>query len=527
MPNEVRRQHRPGHPRLTAGGGGWTLRTAHPKPLITNKNEASQCLVGYQRGVVTWGGVAVAKRDMRWLEQRRQTWYAVLYVPTPVQPVLGKKLRKSLGTRDLMEAHRKRFGVLAEFRKQIEDAARGAPAGSAMDDLTATAIRLREDHERMKRGEPVPGSGWDEAEGPEAFHRDHITDWAEQAGKRHGAEAGSTLRRLALGEATPLMLHVPDWLHEGGVKGPFEPGTKVQHERTLAELVGWMKQAKLAPTVEAVDRRAAGRFVTECLARSGRQGKTIARIVSSCRSYWTYLLRKGIAPGDKNPWDNQAPHKGSLKGVSEDTERAFDEAEMRRLLAGPADAELGDLMRVAALSGMRIEEICLLKVRDCAEAVFNIRKSKTKAGIRKVPIHPALAAIVASRSKGKDPKAYLFHEAGPLKAGHKRSAAVSKRFGHYRQRDGVSVHEAAEGKRRSLVNFHSFRRWFITEATRAGQPLRLVEQLVGHQPQGMTMGVYFGGDLPEQLRACVEAVTLPSGPAGTAHEAPEKPAKAA
>lgn len=454
-------------------------------------------------------------RDTRWMELRRQGWYAVAYVPAPLHGVLGKKLRRSLGTRDLKIAQRERLSVLAEFRKRIEEAARGEPSGR--DGTMEEALRWRSALETARLEDAEARGGEDEDRA--SIIEDLIYDQGEKLARQGGA--GATFAAVATGRGTPILLHVPDWLHEGGQQGAFEARTKVQHERTLTELAEWMKRAKLAPTIEALGRREAGRFVTECLANSGRQGKTIARIVSCCRSYWAFLLRKGIAPGERNPWDGQAPPKGSLKGISEETERAFTDDEMRRLLAGPADAELADLMRVAALTGMRIEEIYRLEVRDCANGLFDIRRSKTKAGIRRVPIHAALAGIVARRSKDKAPKAYLFDEAGPLKPGRERSMTASKRFGNYRKRGGVAVDEVAEGKRRSLVNFHSFRRWFITAATRAEQPERVVQQVVGHKAQGMTMGVYFGGDLPERLRACIDAVSLP-GPHSAAEGASER-----
>ena len=74
----------------------------------------------------------------------------------------------------------------------------------------------------------------------------------------------------------------------------------------------------------------------------------------------------------------------------------------------------------------------------------------------------------------------------------------------------MGVHERKEGRRRSRVNFHSFRRWFITAAIQAGQPTRVVQQVVGHRLSGMTEGVYFGGDTMDAKRACVEAVALPA-----------------
>ena len=73
--------------------------------------------------------------------------------------------------------------------------------------------------------------------------------------------------------------------------------------------------------------------------------------------------------------------------------------------------------------------------------------------------------------------------------------------------------ETREGRRRSLTNFHSTRRWFITEAERAGVPEVTVSAVVGHEEaraKGFTFGAYSGGPSGAQRRAVVEAVRLPS-----------------
>jgi integrase len=270
-----------------------------------------------------------------------------------------------------------------------------------------------------------------------------------------------------------------------------------------------MRSEKLTPTVEAIDRKAAGRYVTH-LGKAGLDRKTVQRKVSACRSYWTWLGRKGHVPDDdRTPWDRQAPPKAAASGHDEDDKRPFTDAEVVSLLNGQADPEIADLMRVAALSGMRLEEVYRLRVRDCEGGVFNIRIAKTKAGKRKVPIHPDLTAIVARRVKGKEPTGYVFHEPDALAVKWERSMAVSKRFGRYRQT--VGVHDRPGDKESSLVDFHSFRRWFITDAIHRGQPEYVVRQVVGHALQGVTMGVYLGKALPPRLRECVEAVRLPAG----------------
>lgn len=436
------------------------------------------------------------------IEQRKQAWLAVMDVPRALHPILGKQLVQSLKTRVKAEAQARSRRVFAEMQERI-DAARRPPGDAVMGE----ADQWRESVMAARAGETVVSGPAAGDEDQEAFLQDLIADRREAIAERHGDTRARSFAAVAMGKAMPLQRHIEDWLREGGQKGSYEERTKGGLRRTLGELEGWMTKAKLPPTVEAIDRRQAGRFVSECLVQSGRQPKTVTSIVSACRSYWTFLIRKGLVDGDRNPWDGQAPPKGAFKGTAEEQERAFTDAEVSRLLDGPADEELADLMRVGALSGMRLDEAYRLEVRDCDDGLFNVRRAKTKAGERRVPIHPALSVIVARRVKDKGRTEFLFHEPGPRKAGRERSMAASKRFGYYRKREGVN--ETAEGKRRGLVNFHSYRRWFITAAIRAGQPERVVQQVVGHKQQGVTMGVYFGGDLADTLRACVEAVNLP------------------
>jgi integrase len=134
---------------------------------------------------------------------------------------------------------------------------------------------------------------------------------------------------------------------------------------------------------------------------------------------------------------------------------------------------------------------------------------KTPASRRMVPIHSAVWPMVEARILQKLQDAFLFHELGPApKPGRQRSMPISKAFGRYRV--SVGVDDRREGQRRSLTNFHSFRRCFVTLAEQAGIPESTIKSVVGHKRQGMTFGVYSGGPSLEQRRACVEAVQLPN-----------------
>ena len=258
--------------------------------------------------------------------------------------------------------------------------------------------------------------------------------------------------------------------------------------------------------METFTKRVAGRYVTETIVSKEVDPATGNRWISAASAYWRWMgKRAGI---ETNPWQGQSLTKrpARLDG-GERAKRPLTDPEVLALLDGSPDAELADLIRVAALSGMRLEEVYRLTVADCADGWFRVRVSKTAAGVRRVPIHSGLADIVAQRCANKEPGTYLFHEAGPAREGRERSMAVSKRFGSYRQKLGV--HERAEGRRASAVDFHSLRRWFVTTARNAGQDRAMVAAVVGREAGNITDDVYSSGPSNALKRAVVEAVRLP------------------
>ncbi len=238
------------------------------------------------------------------------------------------------------------------------------------------------------------------------------------------------------------------------------------------------------PTIEAVTKPVAGRYVTD-MVTEGTDRKTANRKISAVSAYWRWLLKRTTA--EVNPWSGQSLSKAAVAtgGIPK---RTFTDAELTTLLNGGPDPELLDAILVAALSGMRIEEAYRLTVADTVDGWFNIRDSKTRAGIRRVPIHTSLGPLMTRRQSGKPATAYLFHEAGRLRDGYERSMPASKRFGHYRKRVGVDERE--QGRRQSNIDFHSLRRWFITQARNAGIDRATVAAVVGHEAGNITDDVY-------------------------------------
>lgn len=455
--------------------------------------------------------------DTRWLEQRWRGWYAVKDVPRSLRAVIGKKrLLKSLDTRDLHVAIARRHAALAEFQREIDEATRGDQHDPRIDEARAIKATL----DAINRGDPATIgqfrgeiAEFDERTGQErllspqeqareivqsALHDRLETLW--QSGKT--AEA-NLLGGIVQGTAEPLRLYVGAWISEGGSRGPVTVRTARQYRSDLAEFEAWLRKDGHAPTIQAVTKAVAGRYVTAIM-RDGMNRKTANRKISAVSSYWRWLTKRTAI--ETNPWTEQSLSKATKPGTPK-AKRPYTDDELKALLGGKTDAEMADLIRVAALSGMRIEEVYRLSVADCAGGWFSVKRAKTTAGIRDVPIHSALAAIIARRTQGKPNGAFLFHEAGPApKPGRERSMPVSKRFGRYRRSCGVT--DKLEGARQDRIDFHSLRRWFITKA-RQGTDVRTVQDIVGHEPGNITDSLYSGGPTDDAKRACVEAVRLP------------------
>jgi integrase len=242
-------------------------------------------------------------------------------------------------------------------------------------------------------------------------------------------------------------------------------------------------------------------------AGNGRSPVTMKKYFSRLSIYWQWLLQREHV--EINPW--QDVKRPADTNPHDEKERPFTREEMIDLLNGPASRSLHDLMRIGALTGARLDAIVCLTVKDCQDGLFMFKPQKKEPAPRAVPIHSDLQAIVAARVAGKSEGDDLFPEWPPPKSStslRERSFKASNAFTAYRR--SVGVDDCVEGKRRSLVNFHSFRRWFITEAERAGQPEHIIAAVVGHKRPGMTLGRYSSGPAIEQARACVEAVKLPS-----------------
>jgi integrase len=316
-------------------------------------------------------------------------------------------------------------------------------------------------------------------------------------------QLATSYMRVATGIGTPLKLHYPEYVAQLSLNRR----TIADDQRGIDYLMAWCVKNGVKDDLSSISTKIAKQFATDLPAlANGIAARTVLKYITRLAQYWKYLAYKEIH--DENPWlavvvkVEETPH--------EEEERAFTNEEVQTLLLGNAAQEMHDLMMIAALTGARLDVIVDLKVGDTAKGAFKFKPQKREKSSRYVPIHPSLADIVERRTKGKDATDEFFPEfPGPKKETslRERSFKASNEFTAYRRRCGVD--ERIPGRRRSLVNFHSFRRWFITEAERANVRPELISALVGHKRSGMTLGRYSEGPEMKAARRAIAAVKLP------------------
>ena len=432
-------------------------------------------------------------------------WRVTVPVPRHLHAKLGTRLKRPLRTDSLAVANQLKWPIVNEFKHLIangEYPKQGAAEWAEEFRRQREAARTDEELDAVEEGieitvETLRGPDVGVTVDPETGEDVPVYD------EKREAAAGQFLK-LARGEAVPI-----DHLHQKYLDQlQVKHRTKADDERAVKLLKRWCDMEDIAPFLQSFpSKKSAWRFMEALpIMEPKKHPVTLNKYLRRLSAYWGWLEGKEEVPS--NVWKGvtlPVPQKGH-----EEKERPFTPEEMVALLQGPASPEMHDLMRIAALTGCRIDPIVSLRVKDCREdGVFVFKPQKKERAARLCPIHSDLKAIVERRTKGKRPNEPVFPEwpEVPPEMSHERSNDASQEFTAYRR--SVGVDEVIPGVRRSLVNFHSFRRWFITEAERESQPPHLIAVVVGHKREGMTLGVYSGGPLIQQVREVVEAVKLP------------------
>ncbi|HCD9175991.1 TPA: tyrosine-type recombinase/integrase, partial [Klebsiella pneumoniae] len=364
-------------------------------------------------------------------QNRSGLWVFQIFVPKYMRHVFGHKRawRKSTGTKDIVKARQFRNHLLIEFNKLKE--------------------KLKPDTEE-KRISGAIASLYQEVSA-----NNEIED---RRGKP--AEVKTT---------SPTLCEIRDEYSEN-YKNRRSYSTLSKSARAVEVFLATIRETDIK--IDIIGRRMVTQFIRTQQERVA--GQTLQNWLTCLGSLYEFALRTYDAIPEGNPFHN---HNLEARRTIESYE-PFELVQMQKLLDA-AEPEIKNIIVMGLFSGCRLDELASLKKSEIqtVEGVrcFYISKSKTKAGIRHVPIHSRLSAIVdeyLSHSYGE----YLFPQANKInRADGKKGPFYSQAFTRLRRR----VLPTATDRQ----CFHSLRGMFITCLDRAGVPEQRIGAITGHTEQ--------------------------------------------
>jgi len=409
-------------------------------------------------------------------------------IPKDLQSVFGKsRFSQALGTGDKRRAEARAAPLVAKWKAEISQARghNGAlsktiqewrSAFKQQDELISQDSGDPEDHMSLKSGA---------IEGKEVL-KDLFYDDLDNKPN----EEGKIINSVVLGSNSLTLDHFDTWKKQL----TLAPKTIDQMSRDVGALVTRFT------TLDEISNEAIFDLVAE-FQREGKGVSTIKRVISAYKNYWYYLQDTRIVTSDINPFEHPFLHsKIRRTHKSKPKRQAFTAHETVALWQAAKDKndeQLADLIMLAAYTGARINELCSIQLKDVTTDFIRIRKTKTEAGNREIPLHSELLPLI-SKLQNQSTDNYLITKLSSNKYGD-RSNAIGKRFGRLKTEGGFG---------RTLV-FHSFRKTLITLLEQADVPENFSCDIVGHEKGTIGYGHYSGGASLANKKEAIEKVKYP------------------
>ena len=414
------------------------------------------------------------------LDLRHKTYFALLTIPKDVQHILGKtRFFKTTGTGDLKIAQAKADLFVIKWKAEIANARQNTD-----DPIINSALELN----RMSKSTP-----WH-------MLQDVIDEETDRLRNEADDFVADSFNSIATGNSKVLDTFIHAWEQHQFDRGLVAKNIS-QMKSDLSLLTEYI------PTTEMVSNENCNAWINLIAQTNNYKSSSVIRIIAACNNFYRYLQDVSVFPADAlSPFKVPKTYKQSKKANAKVINKRnswvpFSKTEvegLHSLAKSKGDFQLADLIEIAAYTGARIEEICSLKIDfiNLDDMTFQITDAKTTAGNRVVPLHSKLAKTI-TRLLDEATNSYLFSDLTENKYGD-RSNAIGKRFGHLKKNLGHSRQHV----------FHSIRKTFTTELERAGAAENVAADIVGHEKQTMTYGLYSGGASIEQKRDAVEKVSF-------------------
>lgn len=215
--------------------------------------------------------------------------------------------------------------------------------------------------------------------------------------------------------------------------------------------------------------------------------------LKTCRLVFKTVLPRGM----ENPCDGI-----KLKHEESESKSEFTEEQVKAIfravdhdypLSIPCREDMKMLFRVAAYTGMRLKDCCLLKWTAIKKGLISVIPFKTAShrNTATIPIHPDLLAMLSEGRGGE--RGYVMPELADRynhnPSGVDKTAcrviawALEKEHSYYKM-NGKKYPKVPEVQ--SGYGFHSFRHSFVSFCANAGVPVDIVKDIVGHSNTAIT-----------------------------------------
>lgn len=475
------------------------------------------------------------------LQLRGGTYHVRFDVPADVRKAFGGKriLSRSLKTGSITEAMHRRSRYLTAWWEQVDAARSGIPLPEGwQDDVLGTISALGEVFQNQKRGiigETVkPLEVNPEMEARMLANPRFVAAFTEMA-KRHlqnGVEGKLQLMdeiRQGLQSIIPSVMagrqNIPaEQLQELTAlvanptahkpKSPITPAALeafkvfrakqdvspayigVQHTRLLN------LSAYITKTGKALDFDCVSHWIDSL----NLSGKTRQQYLLAGNAFWKWACKYDVRWREAfkraaNPFERHVVALPKGKAALDAKRKEFTLADMARLHTAAQDdgnQPLADLIKLGYYTGARISELCRLRVENVVTVdgvtMLDIEDSKSAAGIRLVPVHPAIASLI-TRLVQDSSDGFLVVTDFVSKRGD-RTGAIGKAFGALKTSLGYGAQHV----------YHSIRGTTITQLARHDVSYPMLCELVGHKTRTVTFDTYSAGFSAQQKLASISSV---------------------
>ena len=226
----------------------------------------------------------------QYLIKRKNRFYVRVAVPRPLWSIVGRReIQRTTGTGDLKLAERLKHSIIARIRDDIHSLACSDPSSPSWLDRQALGLRRA-----VSRGDI-----------DSQLASDIISDLRDRSPAPDDQKVHAT--RLAVEQDyLPLAELIDRYLAE---RQPHVTASTLHKKRAeLQALAQWLPADS---QLTDIDRKVAGRFLTEVLQPSGRSLSTQKIAVGVLSAFINYCIRRGMYE-KSNPWSGLAE---DFKGI--------------------------------------------------------------------------------------------------------------------------------------------------------------------------------------------------------------------